>query len=250
MSAVTAAPARPLATRPGLGRLTGVELRKMVDTRAGMWLLIATAASTLGIVAIVCLGGSAPDHVFSRMLEAAIFPPSILLPIIGILLVSSEWSQRTALVTFAIVPHRGRVLLAKLLAGTALTLAAFLLCIAVAAVATAIMAPDVSNPWSISAGLLLQMLLYVVTAMAIGVGFGALLLASAPGGGGMRRSSALRAAAVATIGEWLDSIQTLSPLTTELLSGKQWAQAIATLTLWMVVPLVAGWWRIKRDEVR
>ena len=39
------------------------------------------------------------------------------MPVVGILLVTSEWSQRTAMITFTLVPHRSRVLVAKLLAG-------------------------------------------------------------------------------------------------------------------------------------
>ena len=41
---------------------------------------------------------------------------SVLLPIVPILLMTSEWSQRTALSTFALVPVRERVIGAKLLA--------------------------------------------------------------------------------------------------------------------------------------
>ena len=33
--------------RPGLARLTKVELRKMVDTRSGFWLLLAVLALTV-----------------------------------------------------------------------------------------------------------------------------------------------------------------------------------------------------------
>jgi ABC-2 type transport system permease protein len=255
MSAIAAATARPLSTRPGLGRLTGVELRKMTDTRAGLWLLIVTAALTLAAVALVCAVGEPPDHRLARLLELALVPSSILLPIVGVLLVSSEWSQRTAMITFALVPQRGRVLVAKLLAGTLLALAAFVLCVAVAAVATAIMAPDVTGAWSLSAGLLFQMLLSVTTGMAMGIGFGAMLLASAPaivlyfalpiGWSVLGSLSALETAA-----EWLDGSRSLVPLTSELLSGTQWARAITTLALWMVVPLVVGWWRIRREEVR
>jgi len=40
----------------------------------------------------------------------AITPGSILLAIIGILRVSSEWSQRTALITYTLVPKRMRVM--------------------------------------------------------------------------------------------------------------------------------------------
>ena len=61
-------------------------------------------------------------------------PASVLLPIVGILLVSSEWSQRTGMVTFALVPRRGRVIAAKLLASVVLSLVALALCIVVAVV--------------------------------------------------------------------------------------------------------------------
>ena len=44
---------------------------------------------------------------------------TVILPIIAILSVTSEWSQRTGLTTFTLVPHRGRVMLAKALAAVA-----------------------------------------------------------------------------------------------------------------------------------
>ena len=52
MSTTTlAAPIRVNTTgvhaRPGLGRLVAVELRKMVNTRAGFWLQLATVAITV-----------------------------------------------------------------------------------------------------------------------------------------------------------------------------------------------------------
>ena len=38
---------------------------------------------------------------------------SVILPMIAILSVTSEWSQRSGLTTFTLVPHRGRVIGAK-----------------------------------------------------------------------------------------------------------------------------------------
>ena len=91
--------------------------------------------------------------------------------------------------------------------------------------------------------------------MITGVAFGAAILASAPA---IVLYFALPAAWSALgslsfmhgIANWLDSSQTLSPLTEEVLTGKQWAQAAATLVLWMLVPLAIGVWRIARSEVR
>ncbi len=65
----------------------------------------------------------------------------MILPIIGILLVSSEWSQRTAVITFTLVPQRTRVLAAKVLAGVVVAIAALVVCIAAAAITTAIAEP-------------------------------------------------------------------------------------------------------------
>ena len=101
-------------------RLTFVELRKMVDTRAGFWLQLTTAVFTLAIVILFCIFGETDELIFRDMFALAILPASILLPIIGILLVSSEWSQRTALITFTLVPQRMRVMSAKIAAGVVL----------------------------------------------------------------------------------------------------------------------------------
>ena len=101
-------------------RLTFVELRKMVDTRAGFWLQLTTAVFTLAIVILFCVFGETDELILRDMFAFSILPASILLPIIGILLVSSEWSQRTALITFTLVPKRMRVMSAKIAAGVVL----------------------------------------------------------------------------------------------------------------------------------
>jgi hypothetical protein len=61
-------------------------------------------------------------------------PIGILLPILGILSVTSEWSQRTTLLTFALVPRRERVTAAKALAACLLGALGLVVCLAAAAV--------------------------------------------------------------------------------------------------------------------
>jgi ABC-2 type transport system permease protein len=139
--------------RPTLTRLTAVELRKMTDTRAGFWVQLAVVAITIVLVVVVSLVGNTEDHTLRKMLEVAIQPSSILLPVVGVLLVTSEWSQRTTLITFTLVPHRSRVLVAKLAASVVLAMAALVLCLAIAILATAIAAPGVANTWALPSGL-------------------------------------------------------------------------------------------------
>jgi ABC-2 type transport system permease protein len=240
--------------RPGMGRLTAVELRKMVDTRAGFWLQLAVVALTVIVVGAIDIWGNGEDQRLAQMLSAALAPASVLLPVVGILLVSSEWSQRTAPITFALVPQRTRVIAAKIAASVVLSIVAFVLCLAVAAVGTAIASPGLDDTWSLSAGLLGQSALSLVLGMITGIAFGAALLSSAPaivlsfvlplGWAAIGSIHALEPAA-----RWLDSTRSLSPLTEHLLSATEWARAGTTLALWLVLPLAIGLWRILRDEV-
>jgi ABC-2 type transport system permease protein len=250
-------PAMPYAStsaRPGLGRLTRVELRKMVDTRAGFWLQIATVALTVAVVAVRCVVGDAADHTLRSVLSVGLQPANILLPVVGILLVSSEWSQRTGLITFALVPVRSRVLAAKLLASLLLALAMWFLCLAIVVAGVALAAPGVEGTWSSLAPLVGQSTVYLTTSMVIGVAFGALLLASAPA---IVASFAAPTACAALaslpvfsgVGPWLDYSRAVSPMGEEVLSATQWAHAGTALVPWMLLTLVAGAWRISRRDV-
>jgi ABC-2 type transport system permease protein len=242
-------------TRPGLGRLTAVELRKMTDTRAGFWLQVAVVVLTFVVVAVVVLFGDAKDQTLRSMLSIAVAPASVLLPIVGILLVSSEWSQRTAMTTFALVPRRPRVLAAKLLASVVLSLIALALCVVVAVVGTALAAPGLDDTWSLSAALWGQNVVSLATGMIGGVALGAALLASAPA---IVLSFVLpigwaivgRLAGLDAVARWLDGTYSLAPMTEHAMSAMEWARAGTTLALWMVLPLLIGLWRITRGEIR
>jgi ABC-2 type transport system permease protein len=130
MSALAAAP----PAGPSLVRLTGIELRKMVDTRSGRWLLATVALLIAATIVISVLVGEADLHRLDGMFEFALAPIGILLPILGILSVTSEWSQRTTLLTFALVPRRERVTAAKALAACLLGALGLVVCLAAAAV--------------------------------------------------------------------------------------------------------------------
>ena len=90
-------------------RLVGVELRKMFDTRSGFWLM-----ASIGIACFLATTATilfAPDSELTQdSFSAAIgFPMAVILPMVAILSVTSEWTQRSGLTTFTLVPHRERV---------------------------------------------------------------------------------------------------------------------------------------------
>ena len=132
--------------RPGLGRLVAVELRKMVNTRAGFWLQVATVAITVVAVIVRLVVGDAADHTFPSVLEVGMQPAAVLLGVVGILLVTSEWSQRTGMITFALVPMRSRVLGAKLIAGLVLAVAVLAMSVAVVAAGVLVASPASTGP--------------------------------------------------------------------------------------------------------
>ncbi|HEX8104313.1 MAG TPA: hypothetical protein VF533_16985 [Solirubrobacteraceae bacterium] len=240
--------------RPGLGRLVGVELRKIVDTRAGFWMQVATVVLTAIVVAVRLLTGDAAQHTFAEVLSVGLKPAAVLLPVAGILLVTSEWSQRTAMITFALVPQRSRVVAAKLAA--ALLLALAVLAVSIASVAAGVLAaaPGADGTWSGAGTLIAQSVVYIGGGMLTGVAFGMVVLASAPA------LVALFALPIAVSGivslsffgdvaPWVDTRLSLAPLLEEVLSGRQWAQVGTSLALWMVLPLLIGAWRIARRAI-
>lgn len=239
-------------TRPGLGRLVAVELRKIVNTRAGFWLQAATVALTAVIVIVSLVIGDAADHTFAALLDVAIQPAAVLLPVAGVLLVTSEWSQRTGLITFALVPVRSRVLGAKLLAS--LVLAVAMLAAVVAIVAAGVLAGGADGAWTDVAPLIGQTTVFLTAGMVTAVSFGAVLLASAPALVALFALPSSWAALVSLsffggIGPWVDTARSLSPMHEEVLSGAQWAHAGTSLAIWMLLPLLIGIWRITRREI-
>jgi len=252
-AALTAVPLEGRDARPGLGRLTLVELRKMTDTRAGFWLQLAIAALTVFVAVAVAIWGVGPDQQFGSLLGATIQPASILGPVVGVLLVSSEWSQRTAQITFGLVPRRGRVVVAKLLAGLAWSALAFALAVGAAAVAAAV--ANVDGAWDVPTALVFQDALYVVISVLGGIAFGAALLASAPAIV-LYFVLPISWAIVGSlsflegIAGWLDSSRTMDAMVNEVLSGEEWARVATTAALWVLLPLLIGTWRILKGEVR
>ena len=259
MSTTTlAAPIRVNTTgvhaRPGLGRLVAVELRKMVNTRAGFWLQLATVAITVLAVIVACVVADPADLTFQSILNVGLQPAAILLPVVGILLVTSEWSQRTGMITFALVPVRSRVLGAKLIASLLLAMPMFVMSVAVVAAGVLVASPGVDGTWSDAAPLIGQSAVYLAAGMITGVALGAVLLASAPA---IVLLFALPTAWMAVVSlsffadvaPWVSTARALSPMQEEVMSATQWAHVGTALALWMLLPLLIGTWRITRREV-
>ena len=240
--------------RPGLARLVAVELRKTVNTPAGLWLQITIVALTAAVVIARRVFGEGGDHTFAGVLDVGLQPAAVLLPVVGILLVTSEWSQRTGMITFALVPMRSRVLGAKLVASLVLAVAVLAVGVGIVAAGVLVAAPGVDGTWADLVPLIGQSAVFLTTGMVVGVAFCAILLASAPA---IVVLFTLPFAwmAVASlsffedVAPWLDTARALAPMPMEVMSTTQWAQAGTALAVWMLLPLMIGLWRVTRREV-
>jgi ABC-type transport system involved in multi-copper enzyme maturation permease subunit len=253
----TLTPPRPvdvagIHTRPGLARLVAVELRKAVDTRAGFWLQVAMIGLTALLVIVRLATGDAADHTFTAVLDLGIQPAAVLLPVVGVLLVTSEWSQRTGLITFSLVPVRSRVLVAKLVASLILATTLFVISVAMVAAGVLVAGPDgaFADGWVMIG----QSAVFVITGIVSGFAWGSIVLASAPAivalfALPMAWAAAASLAVFEEVAPWVDTLQALGPLHREVVTATQWAQALTALSLWMVLPLLIGIWRITRRPV-
>jgi len=253
-SRLTSSTPPPLAIP--FGRLVAVELRKMVDTRGRRWLLVVIGVVTLAVVTVVLFVAEPKDLTMSNFLAGTATPQALLLPLLGVLAVISEWGQRTALVTFTLEPRRLRVLLAKLVGSLGLGLIA--IAFAIAAVGTGLgeLLRDGAGDWGLGTGTTAGVLLSQLLAVAQGVGFGLLFANTAvaivsyvilPTAWAIAGSLVTRLDAVA---QWLDLTRTDQSLVAGQMTGTLWAHLAAAAGLWVVLPIVVGTWRVLRREVK
>ncbi len=246
------------AGRPPLGRLVGVELRKSVDTRTGRWLMIIIALASLGVAAGQVFGGDAQAGDLAFWLFFQQIPVGFLVPVLAILLLTSEWGARTGLGTFTLVPRRQRVLAAKLGAVLVLTVIAFVFSAAMTALGTALGAvvQDVPADWSLTWWQVVQPFVILLMNVLVGFALGLLLLNAAAAIVIFFIVPALvpllffLVSGLQDVGPWVDFSTALATFTAEsMASGEQWLQIAVTSAIWVALPSVIGARRVQRSEI-
>jgi len=245
-----------------LSRVTRVELRKMFDTRSGFWLMasivIAALLSTVGTI----LFAPDADLTYYTFAKAIGFPMTVILPMIAVLAITGEWSQRSGLTTFTLVPRRRRVVLAKVIASVTVGVASMLFALATGVagnlVGTAIAGVDLV--WDVSfahgVNIVLGSLLCLLTGTMLGILFRSspvalvayfvysLLLPTVSG---------LLAASKEWFHDlrpWVDLNFAQSALFEGSLTGEQWAHVAVSATIWVVLPALVGLRLVMTSEVK
>jgi ABC-2 type transport system permease protein len=245
-----------------LTRITATELRKMLDTRSGYWTVASIGLVSLLTTGAVILFADHQDLTYRTFTSAISVPMSLILPIIAILSVTAEWSQRSGLTTFTLVPHRSRIIAGKLIASLLIVLVATPVAFAIGAAGnlagTAIAGVD--PVWDLTAGNLSTIALANVLGMVVGFMLGVLIRSSA----GALVAYFLYQFLLPTLAlilaaqqDWFHELQPWVDFdfaTGALLEGsvtsQQWSQLAVTGLIWLVVPLAAGLRLVVRAEVK
>ena len=242
--------------------IMGVELRKMFNTRSGFWLMASIVILAVIATGAVILFAPADEQTYDSFAGAIGIPMTIVLPIIAALSITSEWSQRTGLTTFTMVPSRSRVVLAKLFDTVLVGIASILVALAVGVVGNLVgsQLAGVPTTWDMSVSDVLYILAGNGLGLLMGFTLGVLFRNSAAAIVGyfvyamvLPTLSALLAGAqdwYADAQRWVDFQFNQTSLYDGGFTGQDWAPLAVTGTIWLLLPLAFGFWRVLRSEVK
>jgi ABC-2 type transport system permease protein len=252
------------APRIPLSRVTRIELRKMFDTRSGFWLMASIAITSVLATGAIILFAPDDELTYTSFGTAIGFPMAVILPMIAVLSVTSEWTQRSGLTTFTLVPHRGRVILAKAASAVGVGIVSMALALAIGAlgnvVGTAIAGTD--PVWDISVVDASHIIVGNVLGLLMGFTLG-VLIRNSPGAivayfvyslvlPGLAELLAANQEWFADARGWIDVNYAQGQLFMfdGALTGEQWANIGVTAVVWLVLPLLVGLRLLLRSEIK
>lgn len=255
---ITATPQVPMS------RLAKVELRKALDTRAGLWFTVSILALVLVVQVIYAFAAPDTDKDYGDFLSVAGGVLGYFMPILIIMLVTSEASQRNGLVTFSLEPRRSRVVVAKFLAGFALAIAVMVLAALIAVLGTLLGSLAGASPeWSVDGNLLFNgFVLSNVIGVLIGFAIATLLMNTPAAIVGYFVYSLILPIAAQILSSLSSGFEKVAPWiefnTAQMPlfagdytpTGEEWAQLATSGTIWLVIPLVLGLARLLRIEFK
>ena len=250
-TSLSSPPIRPLR----MSTLLSVELRKSTDTRSGRALL----ALIVGLIAMVLVWKITHpliDTTFHSYSLAAANAVAFLAPVIGLLAMTAEWTQRTALTTFTSAPRRGPVIAAKFASAVILSLALAAIGMVLAFAATSIGGAVHSNGHASfhgMAGDIRSFAIIVVLQVVMGCAFGALAGQTAVALVGYFVAptvwSSVSSQLLKGLSPWFDIYSAYGQLSSDH-PTQHLAQSLTAIGVWVVLPTIVGVARTLRREVK
>lgn len=265
MTAIAVQNVRQTRTAPApipMSRVLGVELRKMFDTRSGFWLMASVVIASVLATGAVILFAPDKELTYNNFAASIGFPMAVILPMIAILSVTSEWSQRSGLTTFTLVPHRGRVIRAKLLGTLVVGVVSMLVAFTVGALGNVLGTLITGTPrvWDLSPTELAFIVLGNVLGMLVGFMLGVLIRNSSGAIVAYFVYSLLLPTVFSLLAAsqgwfkdlqpWVDFNYAQGALFNGSMSGEQWANLGVASAIWLVAPLAVGLRLVLRSEIK
>ena len=263
LESVAARPVRTATPAPiPLSRIVSVELRKSFDTRSGFWLLASIGIASVLATAAVVLFAADDELTYSTFTLAIGFPMAVILPMIAILSVTGEWSQRSGLTTFTLVPHRSRIVIAKSIVAVSVAVASMLVAFTIGAVGNVAGSAiaGTNTVWDQDVVTLLDIVLANTLVLLVGFMLGVLIRNSAGAIVAYFVYSFLMPTLTGVLAAnqqwfrhlqpWVDPNIVQHALFHGSLTGQQWSQLGVTSVIWLVAPLTVGLATLLRSEIK
>ncbi|MFC5265147.1 ABC transporter permease [Kribbella qitaiheensis] len=262
--AATAAPGKhraavatslPPARGQSFLKLVTTELRKSVDTRSGRVLILAILALAVAALTWQLTHMNSGQQAFDSYLAAASTGVQLLLPVIGVMAMTSEWTQRTALTTFTLSPRRVRVQLAKFVSAIVLSVVVLTATTVLALAATAIGGATGGDGATYAGlgGALAGAYLTTALNVVMGAAFGAVIAQTAvailvffvaPTAWALAGPALFKDNA-----DWLDVFGAFGRIAERDLHGMV-PETLTAIGVWIVLPTIVGLWASSRREVK
>ena len=196
----------------------------------------------------VVLWAARDQLTYSTFTLAIGFPMAVILPVIAILSVTAEWTQRSGLTTFTLVPHRGRIVFAKAIVAISIAVASMLVAFVIGALGNLLAAALAGRDavWDQGVATLAAIVLGNTLVVLIGFMLGVLIRNStaaivayfvyafvAPP---LLELLAANQAWFHDLYPWVDPNVTQNLLFHGPLVGQQWLQLAVTTAVWLVAP--------------
>lgn len=249
-------------SRIPMTRIVAVELRKSFDTRAGFWLLASIGIVSLLATGAVILWADNSQLTQATFTQAISIPMSVILPIIAVLSVTAEWSQRSALTTFSLAPHRGRIVTAKAIDAIAVGVVATLVAFAVGAAGNLLGTTIAGTPtvWDQGVADIGSFTVSTVSVMLVGFTLG-VLIRNSPGAivayfiyafvaPPLLMALAAHQSWFRHAQPWVDLHYSQNALLQGGFTGDQWTQLAVTTAVWLALPLAVGVRNLLRSEMK
>lgn len=241
-------------------RLVAVELRKLVDTRAGRWLLLIMGGLILLGCVIFAWAARNVSVGFFDFTSVAGGVTGVLLPVLAILSVTTEWSQRTNMVTFTLEPRRSRVVFAKMAAAVIAAVLSIVVALVIGAAGAALAAAFGANvDWDPNLEGVVGFTLAQVIGLLVGFAIGTLLLNTPAAIVVFFAYFSIIPGLMAVAGQffdwfeeirpWIDFSTAQLPLATGF-GDVEWGHLAVSGLIWFVLPLVLGTLRMLRAEIK